>query len=173
MTVNTALPVDNNGNALPVIHDITGANNWNIDSNDFGEVSIRGFPTAGIAIKNPTGTPVQVRLHDGTNSGPVGDAASRAIFITEAHYSYSHITADTAVKSGAGRLHTININGCSTAGTLTIYDSLTEASTIIAVIPIAINTNPLATLTYDVAFGTGLYLGFDATLVADLTVSYI
>ena len=136
-------------------------------------VAVTGYPSNGIAVKNPTGTPVYVRPYDGTNYGPTGDAAARAVYITDAHYSYAHVTGDSAVKSAAGKLHIVNINKCSTGGVLTIYDNTSEGGATIAIIAIATLTNPLPPLIYDIAFSTGLYFGFDGTLVADITVSYI
>jgi len=87
-------------------------------------------------------------------------------------WPYTHVTADAQVRASRGILHSVVLNGWSTAGVLTLYDSLTETGTVIAVI--AINTTvhvsfqPIVFL-YDLEFNTGLYAGFDATLVADLT----
>ena len=90
-------------------------------------------------------------------------------------YTPAHVTADTQVAAGAGVLHNVVVNGLTTAGDVTIYDSLTEAGTVIAVVHLDLTTSvsvqPI-TLAYDVRFGTGLYLGFDATLAADVTVSF-
>ncbi len=90
-------------------------------------------------------------------------------------WDYQHITADAQVREGQGVLHTVVINGLTTAGDLTLYDSLTEAGTVIAVIHLdpttSISIQPI-TLLYDCAFLTGLYAGFDATLVADITINY-
>ena len=91
-------------------------------------------------------------------------------------WSYSHVTADALVKTGPGVLHTIVVNGLTTAGDATIYNNVAEAgAAIIGVLHLdtatSISVQPI-TLLYDVAFTTGLYIGFDATLVADLTVSY-
>jgi len=49
-------------------------------------------------------------------------------------WPYSHVTADTQVKAGKGILHSIVLNGLTTAGDATIYDSLTEAGTVIGVL---------------------------------------
>jgi hypothetical protein len=87
-------------------------------------------------------------------------------------YAFSHITADAQVKAAYGRLHTVTINSCATAGTLTLYDNTAESGTVIAAIAIPITPTPF-TLTFDVRFSTGLYAGFDATLAADVTISYI
>ncbi len=90
-------------------------------------------------------------------------------------YPYSHVVADTQVKASAGILRRITVNGLTTAGDATIYDSLTEAGAVIGVLHLdpttSISVQPI-TFEYDAKFGTGLYIGFDAILVADLTVMY-
>lgn len=91
-------------------------------------------------------------------------------------FGYKHCTADTQVCDHAGVLHTVTINGpATTAGKITLYDSLTEAGTVIAVITVGLKTESQGTscLIFDVAFSTGLYAGFDGTIVgADITISY-
>lgn len=91
-------------------------------------------------------------------------------------WEYAHVTADTLVKTGNGALHTIVVNGLTTAGDATIYNNTAEAgAAIIGILHLdpatSVSVQPI-TLFYDVEFTTGLYIGFDATLVADLTVSY-
>lgn len=90
-------------------------------------------------------------------------------------WPYRHVTADLQVKAGKGILHRITLNGLTTAGDLTLYDSLTETGTVIAVLHLdpatSISVQPI-TFEYDLEFLTGLYLGFDGSLVADLTVMY-
>ena len=85
---------------------------------------------------------------------------------------YFHVTADVLVKTGRGILHKVVLNGLTTAGDLTLYDSLTEGGAVIAVLHIdpttSISVQPL-TFHYDCELTIGLYAGFDATLVADLT----
>ena len=87
-------------------------------------------------------------------------------------WPYVHVTGDTQVKAGKGILHSVVLNGLTTAGDLTLYDSLTEAGTVIAILHIDVTTSlsvqPI-TFLYDLKFSTGLYAGFDANLVADLT----
>ncbi len=69
-------------------------------------------------------------------------------------------------------LHNLVLNGLTTAGDLTLYDSLTEGGTVIAVLHLdpttSISVQPI-NFNYGLKFSTGLYFGFDATLVADLT----
>ena len=90
-------------------------------------------------------------------------------------YPYLHVTADAQVKATPGILRRITVNGLTTAGDATLYDSLTETGTVIGVLHLDLTTSvsvqPI-TLEYDAKFGTGLYIGFDATLAADLTVMY-
>lgn len=87
----------------------------------------------------------------------------------------SRKTADDQVKAGAGYLHTVTIaptTATPTAGLLTIYDSLTEANTILYS-EWVFATAPGHTITLDIPFGTGLYVGYDGTLTnVSVTVSY-
>ncbi len=95
--------------------------------------------------------------------------------VTGFPYEYSHVDADKQVSAGPCNLHTIVVNGLTTAGDCTIYDSLTEAGTVIGVLHLdpttSVSVQPI-TFLYDVRCKVGLYLGFDGALVADLTVSY-
>ena len=90
--------------------------------------------------------------------------------VTNFGWPYTHVTGDVQVKAGQGVLHSVVLNGLTTAGDLTIYDSLTEAGTVIAVLHIdpttSISVQPIA-FPYDLKFATGLYFGFDSNLVAD------
>ena len=94
------------------------------------------------------------------------------VSILERGWDPVHVTADTQVKAGKGILHSVVVNGLTTLGDLTLYDSLTETGTVIAVIHLdttaSVSVQPI-TLLYDAKFATGLYAGFDGTLVADLT----
>lgn len=89
-----------------------------------------------------------------------------------AAYSYNNITASTTttVKSGAGVLHTVNVNALgSVASTVAIFDNTAGSGTSIATV------NSLAflgTLTFDVAFTTGLTIVTTGVLPPNVTVSY-
>ena len=91
-------------------------------------------------------------------------------------WSYAHVTADAQVKGCRGILHSIVLNGLTTAGDCTVYDSLTEVAPVIAILHLdattSLSVQPI-TFIYDCELITGLYIGFDAALVADLTVTYI
>lgn len=93
----------------------------------------------------------------------------------ETGWQYTHLAADGQVKAGPGVLHTVVVNGLTTAGDVTLYDSLTETGTVIAVLHLdtttSISVQPI-TLMYDLQFTTGLYVGFDNAVAADLTVTH-
>ena len=95
--------------------------------------------------------------------------------MSEFGYPYKHVTADLQIKAGPGILKRITVNGLTTAGDATLYDSLTETGDVIGVLHLDLTTSvsvqPI-TLEYDVKFRTGLYIGFDGALAADLTAVY-
>lgn len=86
--------------------------------------------------------------------------------------SYSHISsnATTTVKSGAGSLRgiTINTKGAS-ANTATVYDNTAGSGTVIAVID---TTAAVGTLSYDIAFTTGLTVVTATGTAPDMTIAY-
>lgn len=88
---------------------------------------------------------------------------------------YKHVAADAQVSAVRCVLHTIVVNGLTTAGDATIYDNTAGSGTVIGVLHLdpatSVSVQPV-TLLYDVQCETGLYIEFDATLVADLTVTY-
>lgn len=97
---------------------------------------------------------------------------ANSLSVVAAGFSFANITTatTTAVKSGAGVLHTISINALGTvASTTTVYDNTAGSGTKIATI------NTLAgqeTYLYDVAFSTGLTIVTTGTVAPDITVSY-
>lgn len=107
-----------------------------------------------------------------------GEDLTNDVLKTEQRFSYTNITAEAQIKSGAGFLHTITISGGSlssgavTPGLLTAYDSLTETGTVIWKGWLLVGLQP-TTIHIDSSFSTGLYIGFDGTLGnASVTVSY-
>ena len=103
-----------------------------------------------------------------------GEDQTNNRLMTMPSYSYTHITADAAVKSGAGVLHTVTISSdaTATAGTIVIYDNTAESGTVIASITVTAAYYTPVTLTFDAAFATGLYVGFTTTADVDVTVTY-
>ena len=86
-------------------------------------------------------------------------------------YLYRHVAADLQIKATAGTLHTVTVNACTGAGTLTLYDNVAEAGNVIAAIAIPVTPVPV-TLHYDIEFANALFAGYDGTLAADITISY-
>lgn len=90
-------------------------------------------------------------------------------------YNYNNITAaaptTTVVKTGSGILHTITFNKPVATCVVTIYDNTSATAPIIGIITVPASPLPV-TLTYDVAFDTGLTI-VTATEASDITVSYI
>ncbi len=88
-------------------------------------------------------------------------------------WPYTHVTADAQVKAGPGVLHSVVLNGFTTTGDITLYDSLTETGAVIAILHLnvaaSISVQPI-TFLYDCKFETGLYVGYDGAVAADLTV---
>jgi len=96
--------------------------------------------------------------------------------IADFPWQYAHLVSDALVRTGQGALHTIVVNGLTTAGDCTVYDGVDATGVPIAILHLdpttSISVQPI-TLTYDVEFRTGLFLDFGVGLVADLTVSYM
>lgn len=90
-------------------------------------------------------------------------------------YSYANITAaaptTTTLRTTAGILHTITFNKPVATAVVTVYDSTDATGATIATITVPASPMPV-TLTYDVAFNTGLVIT-TATAASDITVSYI
>ena len=90
-------------------------------------------------------------------------------------WKYSHVTADAQVSAGPCGLHSIVVNGLTAAGDCTVFDNTVTGGAAIAVLHLDLTTSisvqPI-TFTFDVQCKTGLYLEFDQSLAADLTVSY-
>lgn len=87
--------------------------------------------------------------------------------------SFLNITgqATTAVKTGAGILHTITFNKPTATAVITVYDNTAASGTKIGTITIPSSPMPV-TLTYDAVFGTGLTI-VTGTADSDITVTYI
>lgn len=88
---------------------------------------------------------------------------------------YVKLTGDTLVRTGGGRIHTLTFS-CNdtapTAGSIIIYDNTAESGT--EILNIAFSTTYFApfTVTLDVLFAVGLYVGFTTTNDVNLTISY-
>jgi len=84
-------------------------------------------------------------------------------------------TADALIKSGTGYLHTVTIScndAAPTAGSVIIYDSLTEAGTILYSETFTTTAFRGYSVVLDVNFNTGLYIGFTTTADVNVVCSY-
>jgi hypothetical protein len=90
-------------------------------------------------------------------------------------YNYQIVTQDTLVKTGVGQLHSLTFtcnDAAPTAGSIIVYDSTTETGT--QILNHAFTTTPFAptTVSLDISFKTGLYIGFTTTNDVNVTVAY-
>ncbi len=87
-----------------------------------------------------------------------------------------HVATTALVSGGAGGLHSIVLNGLTTAGDATVYDGVDNTGAVVAILHLnpaaSISVQPLPFL-YDAEIETGIYIEYDQNLVADLTVMYI
>lgn len=103
---------------------------------------------------------------------PAGNNKIGSVDVASEHmYSYLHVTTDTLVKSGAGKLKRIIVGKVTASGDLTLYDSTTEGGTLIGVLGLETTGNPKS-IDFDVSFSAGLFVGFDASLAANVIVVY-
>jgi len=87
---------------------------------------------------------------------------------------YTRVTADGLVRTGAGKLHTISIaptTATPTAGLISVYDSLTEANTVIFSEWI-FATTPGHTIELDCNVSTGIYVGYNTVDNVSVTVTH-
>lgn len=95
--------------------------------------------------------------------------------MAQAPFLYRKVTGDTLVKTGAGQLHTLTFtcnDAAPTAGSIIVYDNTAESGT--EIFNHTFTTTPFVptTVTLDVSFDTGLYVGFTTTADVNVTVSY-
>ena len=104
-----------------------------------------------------------------------GEDLANDVQKVEERYSYRLCAADTLVKTGAGMLHTLTFSpndAVPTAGSIIIYDNSAESGTQIFNWNIAATAFVPFTIVLDVAFTTGLYIGFTTTADVNVTASY-
>lgn len=104
-----------------------------------------------------------------------GEDLTNDVLKTEQRYSGSVLAADTLVKTGSGFLHALTFScndAAPTAGSIIVYDSVTEANT--QLFNHTFTTTPFMpfTVILDVTFSTGLYVGFTTTADVNVTPSY-
>lgn len=89
-------------------------------------------------------------------------------------YAYRLVTSDTQIKAGGGDLHTLTFScndAAPTAGSIIVYDSLSETGT--QIFNHTFTTTPFVpfSVVLDVSFTTGLYIGFTTTNDVNVTVA--
>lgn len=90
-------------------------------------------------------------------------------------YEYKLVAADAQIKAGQGILHSVTFtcnDAAPTAGSLIVFDSLTETGT--QILNHTFTTTPFApcTVILDIAFSVGLYAGFTTTADVNVTFAY-
>lgn len=105
-----------------------------------------------------------------------GEDLTVGVLKVEERYSYQAVVAaDTQVKGSAGFLHSVTIScndAAPTAGSLIIYDSLTEANTQVFNHTFTTTPFPPLTILLDYVMGTGIYFGFTTTADVNVSASY-
>ena len=81
--------------------------------------------------------------------------------------------ATTVVKGSAGMLHSVQVNTKANGGTATVYDNTAGSGTVIAVIDTSLSNSAGNTLTYDVAFQTGLTIVTANASTVDLAIAFV
>ncbi len=104
-----------------------------------------------------------------------GEDLTNNRMMVEHSYAGVKYAADKLVKSGAGFLHSLTFScndAVPTAGSIIVYDNTAESGTIIY--SETFDTTPFRgyTVLLDVAFSTGLYIGFTTTADINITPSY-
>ena len=105
-----------------------------------------------------------------------GEDLSNNVLKVEQRLSYFAVTAgDAQIKAGAGFLHCVTFScndAAPTAGTIILYDALTETGT--QIFNHTFTTTPFMPFTvfFDCNFLTGLYAGFTTTADVNVSISY-
>ncbi len=92
-------------------------------------------------------------------------------------WSFRNVAADTIVKTGAGVLHTITLNGVTVVGDVVVYDGIDATGTVIATYNVrsAVSVSYQGiTFHYDCAVSTGIFVDIaSSTFAGNFTVTYI
>jgi len=84
---------------------------------------------------------------------------------------------DPVVKTGAGKLHNITVNGITAVGDILVYDGVDATGTLIATIilrtAVQVSCQPI-TLSYDCKILTGIFINTsDNGFTGNITVTWI
>lgn len=132
-------------------------------------------PTLGNNENHPLSmtTSGAVRVHHDETFA--GEDVVNDIQKVEQRFAPINVAADTLVKSGPGLLHTLTFaqtDAAPTAGSIIVYDNTAESGAKIFEWNLTTTVFMPFTVTLDVAFSIGLYVGFTTTADVAVTVSY-
>lgn len=108
-------------------------------------------------------------------SGFAGFYESDGSMKTSQRYTCVKSKVDVQVKASAGVVHSVTFtqdDAAPTAGTIVLFDSLTETGTEILNWTLTTAVFLPTTLILDGTFATGIYLGFTTTADVNVTVCY-
>lgn len=104
-----------------------------------------------------------------------GEDLTNDVLKTEQQFTPTRLVADGQVKAGAGFLHTLTFacaDAAPTAGSIIVYDSLTETGTVIYSETFDTTAFRGYSVLIDGNFSTGLYIGFTTTADIGCTASW-
>ena len=114
-------------------------------------------------------------LYTSLSTKIAGEDLTADVLKTEQRFSFTRLAADGQVKAGAGFLHTLTFacaDAAPTAGSIIVYDSLTETGTVIYSETFDTTAFRGFSVILDASFSTGLYIGFTTTADIGCTASW-
>lgn len=174
LTIATGAAADGaavSGNPLLVAgSDGTDVRTLNTDAT--GHLQVVAIATGAAAdAAAVAGNPVLTAGSDGTDARTLTTDTGGHLVVTSlgaSAYNTAANTAGHAVKTGAGVWRGFTTNTAGTTTTAAVYDGISNAGVLLA----TIDTSTLASLRYDIAFATGLFIVLAGAIAADVTVSY-
>ena len=134
----------------------------------------QSFPTvltdeSGVAV-GVTGEALDANLA----TQVAGEDITEDVLKTEQRFKYKVLSADGQIKAGPGFVHTMTFtsDAAATAGTIILYDSLSETGTAVFTYTVPASYIAPFTIILDVEMATGIYLGFTTTADVVVTTSY-
>lgn len=147
-----------------------------------GNPEVQGNVASGVA---DAGSPIKIgglaeattpsAVTDGQRVNAWFDLSGRQV-VAGVYSKSAVLAADGQVKGSAGVLHSITIScndAAPTAGSIIIYDSLTETGTQVFNHTFTTTSFMPLTVILDVVMGTGIYAGFTTTADVNVTVAYL
>jgi len=96
--------------------------------------------------------------------------------ITDFPWEKLNVTANTVVKTGAGALHSVVLNGVTVVGDIVIYDGVDATGVVIATLNVrsAVSVSFQGiTFLYDCKIDTGIFVDIaSSTFAGNITVMY-